>query len=346
MTSSAGARSAKIARRLRSEIRPQGARLAVYLVVAVAVLSLPLVGAPGLDLAPAARASVVGAETISELGAAARALPLARARDVLVQSRVPTTLVRDGPAEVRSYTVEDGDTLLKIAADFGVTVETVAYNNDVTDATRIHPGNVFRIPPVDGAIYKVKDGDTVEKVAALFKVEVKAINDANRLYFEPQNFGPGREILVPVSTARFPNFELKDAPKAPLVVSVPIAAPQPRPTNARLAWPVGGVITQYFWYGHQGVDVAAPYGTGIGASDAGTVSAVGWVAVGGLRVCVKHDWGMETCYYHTSATHVFVGQRVARGQIIAAIGLTGVTTGPHVHWEARYNGVLVNPLQY
>ena len=55
---------------------------------------------------------------------------------------------------------------------------------------------------------------------------------------------------------------------------------------------------------------------------------------------------METCYYHTSVVLVDVGQQVARGQIIARIGLTGVTTGPHVHWEARYLGVLVDPLQY
>ena len=94
------------------------------------------------------------------------------------------------------------------------------------------------------------------------------------------------------------------------------------------------------------MDIAAPYGAPIGASDAGTVSAVGWVAVGGLRVCVAHDWGMTTCYYHTSATYVSVGQSVARGQVIAAIGLTGVTTGPHVHWEASLNGMLMNPLAY
>src|SRR5207245_10226497 len=105
-------------------------------------------------------------------------------------------------------------------------------------------------------------------------------------------------------------------------------------------------ITQYFWYGHKGVDLAAPYGTRIDASEAGVVSAVGWGAVGGVRVCVKHDWGMETCYYHTSATYVAVGQQVVRGAVIAAIGLTGVTTGPHVHWEARYNGELVDPLTY
>ena len=105
------------------------------------------------------------------------------------------------------------------------------------------------------------------------------------------------------------------------------------------------MITQYFWYAHTGVDVAAPYGTGIGASDAGIVSATGWVAVGGLRVCVRHGGGLDTCYYHTGAVFVTPGQAVARGQIIASIGLTGVTTGPHVHWECKLNGALVNCLE-
>ncbi len=326
---------------------PRAFRLAAYGLVSLAVLSLPLLGASSGPGPRPAVAAFAPSATVSELTATGplRVLPLARARDVLTQQRTPLTLTREGPPEVRTYSVEDGDTLLKIAADFGVTAETVAYNNGVTDATRIHPGNVFRIPPLDGAIYTVKNGDTVDGVAAFFKVEAKAIMDANRLYFEPENFAAGREVIVPVADSSFPNFELKDAPKLPIIASNPLPQPLPRPAG-RLLWPVGGVITQYFWYGHQGVDLAARYGTGIGASDAGVVSAVGWVAVGGLRVCVKHDWGMETCYYHTSATNVTVGQQIPSGYIIATVGLTGVTTGPHVHWEARYNGVLVNPLLY
>ncbi|OLC04749.1 MAG: hypothetical protein AUI15_00655 [Actinobacteria bacterium 13_2_20CM_2_66_6] len=91
-------------------------------------------------------------------------------------------------------------------------------------------------------------------------------------------------------------------------------------------------------------DVAAPYGTGLGAGDDGVVTATGWVAVGGLRVCVQHAGDLTVCYYHTSAVYVSVGQQVARGQIIAAIGLTGVTTGPHVHWECKVGNQFVNCL--
>jgi murein DD-endopeptidase MepM/ murein hydrolase activator NlpD len=109
---------------------------------------------------------------------------------------------------------------------------------------------------------------------------------------------------------------------------------------------VNGVITQYFWWGHTGVAIAAPYGTPIVSSLDGVVVATGWVAVGGLRVCVQGGDGFKVCDYHTSAIYVSVGQQVARGQTIAAIGLTGVTTGPHVHWEVWLNGAQVNGLLY
>ena len=80
--------------------------------------------------------------------------------------------------------------------------------------------------------------------------------------------------------------------------------------------------------------------------DSGTVSAVGWRGSGGLVVCVLHDWGLETCAYHASSVSVEAGERVSAGQRIASVGSSGVSTGPHVHWEARTNGVLVDPMSY
>lgn len=332
----------------RAQFRPRTLRLAAYMTVFALMLSLPQ-----LHLDPAVASGASAADQLpagaGELGVE-RASPVSRAREVLTQARVPQTLTSQVQAdpEIQTYTVQDGDTLITIAKLYAVKAITIAYNNNVTDATLIHRGDVFRIPPFDAAIYTVKAGDTIDSVAQYFKVDAKSIMDANRLYYEPDKFLAGKEILVPEPTATYPNFELKDAKRyeTPTISSTPVdTRTLPKPAG-KLSWPVGGIITQYFWYGHKGVDIAAPFGTGIAASDAGVVSAAGWVAVGGLRVCVKHSWGMETCYYHTSVVLVDVGQQVGRGQIIARIGLTGVTTGPHVHWEARYQGVLVDPLQY
>ncbi|TMD61039.1 MAG: M23 family metallopeptidase [Chloroflexi bacterium] len=317
-------------------------RILVLLYITGAVLLLP-----GLQSNRTTRASSDGAQAISGIVSDDR---------TTVSAHAVATVDRTDQVAVRSYvaSASDGPNMLDaIAKRFAVKPETLAYNNGITSRAQVYVGETLRIPAVDGVIYEVKDGDTIDAVAAKFGVDAKAILDANRLYFEPQNFAPGKEVLVPVPSASFPDFALDAVARVSTVArgSSPAAPAAPAgivtaPVAHRLQWPVGGVITQGYWAGHLGVDIAAPYGTPIGASDAGVVSAVGWVAIGGLRVCVAHDWGMTTCYYHTSATYVYVGQRVARGQVVAAIGLTGVTTGPHVHWEANLNGVLVNALAY
>jgi len=114
----------------------------------------------------------------------------------------------------------------------------------------------------------------------------------------------------------------------------------------RFVRPVAGAVSQFLQGSHTGIDIAAPYGSIIVAADEGTVDAAGWVQVGGRRVCVQHAEGVESCYYHTSAALVTVGEHVARGQPIALVGMTGATTGPHVHWEVRENGRIIDPLEH
>ncbi|TMC42445.1 MAG: M23 family metallopeptidase [Chloroflexi bacterium] len=114
----------------------------------------------------------------------------------------------------------------------------------------------------------------------------------------------------------------------------------------RFVRPVAGAVSQFRQGSHTGVDIAAPIGSIIVAADDGIVDAAGWVQVGGRRVCVQHAEGIESCYYHTSAALVAIGDRVARGQPIALIGMTGATTGPHVHWEVKENGRIIDPLSH
>jgi hypothetical protein len=116
--------------------------------------------------------------------------------------------------------------------------------------------------------------------------------------------------------------------------------------SRRFVRPVAGAVSQFLQGNHTGVDIAAPYGSIIVAADDGVVDAAGWVQVGGRRVCVQHAEGFESCYYHTSAALVSIGEHVARGQPIALIGMTGATTGPHVHWEVKENGRIVDPLSH
>ncbi|HET8569356.1 MAG TPA: M23 family metallopeptidase [Candidatus Limnocylindria bacterium] len=117
-----------------------------------------------------------------------------------------------------------------------------------------------------------------------------------------------------------------------------------REDGLRSLRPVVGAITQYRQGRHTGVDIGAPLGSIVYAADDGVVSATERHPVGGYRVCVTQADGLESCAYHTAHALVDVGETVARGQPIALVGLTGITTGSHLHWEVRQNGEVVDPL--
>lgn len=118
-------------------------------------------------------------------------------------------------------------------------------------------------------------------------------------------------------------------------------------------WPVRGEISSTFGFRqspggigsayHEGIDIAGDYGTPIEATAAGTVTQAGWVSGYGYLVEVKHDSGIVTRYGHNSAIVVSVGQHVSQGDIVALMGSTGNSTGPHCHYEVRINGESVNP---
>ena len=114
----------------------------------------------------------------------------------------------------------------------------------------------------------------------------------------------------------------------------------------RLVRPVAGAVTNFVENRHNGVDVAAPLGSVVYASDDGVVTATEWVPVGGYRVCVTRASSLEMCAYHSALSLVKVGETVVRGQPIALVGMTGITTGPHTHWEVKLDGKVVDPLSY
>ena len=96
---------------------------------------------------------------------------------------------------------------------------------------------------------------------------------------------------------------------------------------------------------HAGVDLAAPAGSPIVATADGTVGRAGWSGGYGLMVAIAHGGGMQTRYAHMSRLAVAPGQAVRQGQVIGYVGSTGRSTGPHLHYEVRVNGVAVNPLR-
>ena len=318
---------------------PRGLKLLLNTATALLVVWLPLSVAAGVRSASASEPVTFAAAIASVSTDVGAARATTAARGLVAGSKSVVTIASEDVRPVIEYAVKKNDTLSDIAVDYSVDTDDLAFANGIEDeSATLQIGQTLLIPPGKGALYVVKEGDTVPSVAKRFSVQPTVIMNYNRLYFEPERFATGQLVFVP-------GAEVPVMKRATISRSIPIPGQLPARTG-RLSWPVNGGVTQYFWWGHTGLDIAAPYGTTIVSADDGVVVATGWVAVGGLRVCVQHSGGLQTCYYHTSAVYVTPGQTVARGQLLAAIGMTGVTSGPHVHWEAKLNGVAVNPLAY
>ncbi|HWJ03155.1 MAG TPA: M23 family metallopeptidase, partial [Verrucomicrobiae bacterium] len=126
--------------------------------------------------------------------------------------------------------------------------------------------------------------------------------------------------------------------------------PVPEKSAGSFQWPLSGTISSpYGWRKgefHDGLDIAAEKGTEIAAARGGTVVFAGWSYGYGQAVKIDHGDGYSTLYAHTSKMLVGVGDQVTAGQVIALVGSTGRSTGPHLHFEVRYAGKTLNPLNY
>ena len=247
--------------------------------------------------------------------------------------------------KIITYQVQRGDTLASVSNKFGISENTIRWaNNLTTDSLKI--GQELKILPVTGIAYKVKSGDTVYTIAKKFNTNAQKIVDFpfNEFAGNGTDFAlvTGEELIVPDGIEPSAQQVLK-----PYVY----VASGPMPVSpGGWTWPVHGVITQFASWYHMALDIAAPYGTPLIAASSGTVDyvSVGTYDTGyGNNVWVNKGDGVRYHYAHMEAVNVSVGQHVVGGQtIIGWIGLTGHTTGPHVHFEIQVNGTLVNPLPY
>ncbi|MBD2340693.1 peptidoglycan DD-metalloendopeptidase family protein [Calothrix sp. FACHB-156] len=122
------------------------------------------------------------------------------------------------------------------------------------------------------------------------------------------------------------------------------AYPSDAPTSSPFGWRIHPILGYRRF--HAGLDFAASYGSTIRAADSGTVIFAGWYGGYGKAVIIDHGNGITTLYGHTSELFVTEGQGVQRGQAIASVGSTGLSTGPHLHFEVRRDGTPVDPASY
>ncbi|MFN8223941.1 MAG: peptidoglycan DD-metalloendopeptidase family protein [Gaiellales bacterium] len=162
--------------------------------------------------------------------------------------------------------------------------------------------------------------------------------------------GDRAELLEEIDALEQQSRALASAIRASQAAAAEAPTPVPASGTGVLRWPVSGPVTSTFgmrWGRmHEGIDIAVPEGTPVGAAAAGTVIYAGWMDGYGYLVAIDHGGGLSTAYGHNSSLTVSVGQTVTSGQTIAASGNTGHSTGPHVHFEVRVGGNPVDPLGY
>jgi murein DD-endopeptidase MepM/ murein hydrolase activator NlpD len=341
--------------------------------VALVGLALVLLGPVRTQLS-SSRTSPSGTGTIAE-AAGAVILPAGGEAgsipgELVDRSLVPYTTIPNRPRdEVVTYTVQRGDTLMGIADAFQIDRNSVFWANMDTLRGDVHlllPGMDLYILPTDGVLHKSDGQHTLQWIADKYEVDVEAIIDSefNELEGATADTVPpwGMRIVVPGGTGEFPDW------RAPIVETVDQAtgavsrafmpnmagscAPGIVGAGGTGAWvpPLAAYsFTQSFYPGHSGVDLAAPIGTSVTAADTGVVVFSGWVDQSwgyGIVVVLDHGNGWTTYYAHLSTNGVRCGQVVQRGGYIGQVGSTGNSSGPHLHFEMRWNHVPDNPAYY
>jgi len=292
----------------------------------------------------------------------------------LLTGYAPNTAVEDGSDLIETYRVKSGDTLVTIANKFDVSMMTLWWANKLKSKSDLRIGQLLKIPSVNGLVITVMETDTLESLAARYAIEQAKIIELNEL--DDPTLVVGQVLVLP------------DARGAP----IPTPKPTPKPvvksrttsggttsggsssggsssgsssggssrgpvhySGGSFHWPViggGNYISQYYHYGHYGLDVAADFGARVVAAAGGKVIFAGWKSNGGgWQVWVSHGDGLYTTYNHMSGVSVGNGQSVGKGQQVGRIGQSGFATGPHLHFEVWRGtiwdgGQRVNPLRY
>ena len=232
--------------------------------------------------------------------------------------------------QIVEYTVQAGDTFSFIASDYGVSVSSILWANNLSSSDILRPGQVLKIPPVSGIIYKVKRGDSIQTLAKKYGIDegkIIAFNDLpkdGRLSIDD-------EIVIPDAQA----------------VSLSTSTTQKPVIDQRFSYlpDLGDYFmipsTGFNWgriHGRNGVDMANACNTPIYAAADGAVEvadAAGWNGGFGEFIKILHPNGTETLYAHAKKLLIQAGDSVIRGQLIALMGSTGHSTGCHLHFEVH-----------
>ncbi|MBL8952416.1 MAG: M23 family metallopeptidase [Myxococcaceae bacterium] len=209
-------------------------------------------------------------------------------------------------------------------------------------------------PELVSVRHKVEKGQTLYRIAKTYGITVDDLMAVNGID-NPSALQVGQELLIPGSGAPKPVVAEVDSPEPTPPDRPPPPPPKKGPVkvgkpDGTLDWPLRGVLYARFGRkgseAHDGIDLAAPAGTPVKTAGPGDVLFAGDQKGYGLIAIVEHPNRLVTLYAHNRDLRVKTGQKVREGQVIATVGDSGTTSGPHLHFEVRKDGKPVDPLEH
>ncbi len=236
--------------------------------------------------------------------------------------------------EYQKYRIKKNDTLIKIAKKFGLSIDTIILINNIFKNNDLKVGKLLIIPNQDGRIITVKSNDSIYKISDRYAVKWEKIVDVNNI--DSHLIIPGTKLFIPDS--KMNKYEKESY------------------YGINFIWPVNGSLSSYYgsrkdpftgvYCFHPGIDIKGKVGKKIKSVKDGKIIFTGWNNIYGNFIIIKHKNNYITSYAHLSEINVKLNQYIKQGEYIGKMGSTGRSTGPHLHFEIRKNGKLINPLIY
>ncbi len=258
-------------------------------------------------------------------------------------SSIDDATVDDRVGPIRSerflvHTVDDGESIADIATVLGVTISNLLASNRLFGGEQLQPNQVLYASD-KGIVHIIQLGQTLSDIARSYAVPLETLMDANDLTSSSTIFA-GDRILIPGATTSFWNN----------------AVALSKGVSTQFIWPLAGeLVSEFGWrvhpvlgdrHHHDGIDLDVPEGTAVHATAAGEVYFYGEQPGYGNVLIIEHANGFYTLYGHLSDSFVFAGQYVEMGQAVARSGNTGISSGPHLHFELRNREYPIDPARY
>ena len=245
-------------------------------------------------------------------------------------------LLRDLPQlKLAIYNVRQEDTIFSIAEKSGLSVDTIISVNSFGGEFFLKKGDKIIIPNMKGVIFKFPRRIRLAEISRLYGVSIYILKQINNI--RRNTLYENEELFIPSGRLSVSELDVFLQRQFILPVKGPLTSrygPRPDPFTGRPSY-------------HPGIDIGGPLGAPVKATAKGRVTFAGWKGGYGLLLIIEHDNGYTSYYGHLMKNSITVraGQIVSSGQLIARVGMTGRTTGPHIHFEIRRYGIIKNPMQ-